>query len=957
MKKKLLFSLFILLCCIHSFGQAQAYQPNDMNQCDYEVFDLTSQVQTIIGNQDPTTVMLGFFLTGSDAENNINFIQNASQFVPNGNSQMIFARVTSALDDSYAITQFSVNWNTTPLLPVFPDVTTCDFYALPPLQMPGADYYWDAAHTAPITQPIITQSSVVYVYAENGFCSSQQSFNVNLISAPPTSPENVTVCGEYTLPPLQFGQYYTGPFGTGTTVPPGVAITSSTTLYVYAENGTCSSQQSFTITILQPPVIAAQPESNNIICPNGSLLLTADAEGFNIVYEWYKDGEVIPGATQNSITATQPGIYSFIVTNGLCFTNSNFFMVSYEMPQMTVTPNPGEICPGTPYVVSVVQTGLEESYVWYVDGVLVPSVTGPEFAAEGSNVPHTYECVVTGTSCGVPVSAEINVSPGTPAVFLEPMTSCFENGMATFDLTTLVIGEDPNATLTFYNYELDAQNQVNPVEPSAVSAYVITDPETFLWVRIENGAGICPGSVVPLILIGEACTDNVISGVIRFDEDGNGCTENDLPVSGIQVMAIHNNDIAYAYTNNEGAYTFNNVPEGYNYVSTSGLPAQYDVAVPGGYELNVVGSNMSLNADFCLTAAQPVNDAVVYFYPMGNARPGFPVSYVMYVFNAGTVSLSGNASLSYDLSKLDYVSANPSETSQAANTLNFSFSGLAPSQYQAFYISFTVKVPPIVNLGDVLVFNANIDTLNTDANPADNTVDFSQVAVNSYDPNEITVHQGGQILQSQVANDLDYTIHFQNTGNAEATFVRLEADLDEKLDWNTFRPVAATHNFTSERVGNHIIFRFDNINLPGSMVDEPGSNGYVTYKVKPEATLALGDIIEADADIYFDFNLPIATNTVSTELVTVLGNAQTDFASLELYPNPAHGTVTIRFNENVSSDTAINVFDVQGKSVLYTSGAITGNETKLDISKLHAGLYFVKIISGNKSAVQKLMVK
>ncbi|AWI24875.1 DUF7619 domain-containing protein [Flavobacterium pallidum] len=957
MKKKLLFSVFILLCCIRSLGQVEAHQPNDINQCNYEVFDLTVQTPVILGNLNPNEYQVSYFITGSDAENNVNPIANPWQFVPQGNTQMVFARVTNnALTSLYGITQFAVHWDMTPVLTPFPDVTACDVYTLPPLQVPGANYYWDASHTVPIVQANITQSTVVYIYVENGFCSSQESFNVNILSAPAVTPVNVTVCGEYILPPLQFGQYYTGPFGTGTTIPPGVAITSTTTLYVYAGNGNCTSDQGFTITVLQPPVIVNQPESNIIICPDSSLMLTADAEGANLIYQWYYNAQAIPGATTNSINIIEPGTYYFTVSNGMCLTDGNFINVSYETPQIDVNPSLGQICPGTPYVVSIGQTGLEESFVWYVDGVLVPSVTGPDFAAEGSNVPHTYECIVTGTSCGVPESATITVTPGTPAVFLEPMTSCFENGVATFDLTTVNLGENVPATFAFYTSEFDAMVQANPINTGTLSAYTVTQEYSYVWARVDNIQGICPVSISIIELIAQECTGNTISGVIRFDGDNNGCTDNDGPVSGIEVVNIHNNDISYAYTNANGEYTFTNVANGNNFVALSTIPLQYTAPVPTGSNY-VMEGNTVVTKNFCLSAAQPVTDAVIYFYPMSNARPGFSVSYMMYVFNAGTLNLSGNASLTYDVSKLDFNAASPVQTSQISNTLNFYFNDLAPSQYQAYYISFTVKVPPIVNLGDIISFHANMDTVNTDAHPYDNTLELSQVAVNSYDPNEIVVQQGPQILETQVTEDLNYTIHFQNTGNADAINVRLEADLDDKLDWTTFRPVASTHNYTSERVGNHIVFKFDNINLPGSLVDEPGSNGYITYKVKPKATLALGDIIEADADIYFDFNLPIATNTVMTELVTILNTNHNDFSNLELYPNPARGKVNIRFNENVNDETTINVFDMQGKTVLSHSGKITGNEASLTVSKLQTGIYFVKIISGNKTAVRKLVVK
>src|SRR5690606_12152357 len=52
-----------------------------------------------------------------------------------------------------------------------------------------------------------------------------------------------------------------------------------------------------------------------------------------------------------------------------------------------------------------------------------------------------------------------------------------------------------------------------------------------------------------------------------------------------------------------------------------------------------------------------------------------------------------------------------------------------------------------------------------------------------------------------------------------------------------------------------------------SSVNEEGSNGFVAFKIKPKATLNIGDEITGVANIYFDYNLPITTNTVTTKIV------------------------------------------------------------------------------------------
>jgi len=63
--------------------------------------------------------------------------------------------------------------------------------------------------------------------------------------------------------------------------------------------------------------------------------------------------------------------------------------------------------------------------------------------------------------------------------------------------------------------------------------------------------------------------------------------------------------------------------------------------------------------------------------------------------------------------------------------------------------------------------------------------------------------------------------------------------------------------------GSNVAFDFININLPDSTTDLAGSQGYVSYRVKSMANLPMGTAIENTASIYFDFNTPVVTNTVS----------------------------------------------------------------------------------------------
>jgi hypothetical protein len=66
------------------------------------------------------------------------------------------------------------------------------------------------------------------------------------------APEDVEVCGAYELPPLNIGNYFTGPGGTGEELSAGGIITTSRIIYVYAECDTapeCNNENSFEVII------------------------------------------------------------------------------------------------------------------------------------------------------------------------------------------------------------------------------------------------------------------------------------------------------------------------------------------------------------------------------------------------------------------------------------------------------------------------------------------------------------------------------------------------------------------------------------------------------------------------------------------------------------------------------------------------------------------------------------
>lgn len=85
-----------------------------------------------------------------------------------------------------------------------------------------------------------------------------------------------------------------------------------------------------------------------------------------------------------------------------------------------------------------------------------------------------------------------------------------------------------------------------------------------------------------------------------------------------------------------------------------------------------------------------------------------------------------------------------------------------------------------------------------------------------------------------------------------------------------------------------------------------------------------------------------------------------DGLQLNIFPNPAKSNVQISVMLTTDSQVSVNIIDKQGNDVqqIKAEQAKAGLFTKtVDVSKLNAGLYFVKVKAGNESALQRLIVE
>jgi hypothetical protein len=632
-------------------------------------------------------------------------------------------------------------------------------------------------------------------------------------------------------------------------------------------------------------------------------------------------------------------VYDWLET---CSAESSFTVTVVDVPELPVFE---DVYSCEPYVLPALPNGF-----MYFDatGSVIPMPT---------TIPQNATLTVGGGTEACVASTTFNVFVGPPVFgFTAPYVICNPDG-GPFDVfnlpwfTQMFTANMPYANFTYHLTLADAENNTNPIANPAAFANTVPSEQTIYVRGFYDGADCA--TIAGLVLHVVFCTENIISGNLRFDYDNNGCSPSDPPASGVPVMCTNGNLTTYAYTNADGNYTLTNIQQGNNLVTPVTVPMNFTVGTPSSQTFDVLGSTNELTADFCLLVANPLTDVSVQFYPANAARPGLPAYYMLQVSNIGTLSAMGTVTLQYDASKLTFANSNAAPSSTTANTITFNYGPLLPMQGTSFALTFNVAIPPTANAGEVLIFDADAITVGTDVDMANNSADLSQTLVNSLDPNDIMVLEGAYISAEQADGWLNYIIRFQNTGTAEAINIRIENKLDGNLDWSTFTPMASSHTFQAQRTSDDVTFRFNGINLPAASQNELASHGFVTYKIKPVADFSEGEIIAANAQIFFDFNAPITTNTVTTQIQSLGVNENTDGAFV-MYPNPASEILNVKVSSSVLD---ISVYDVLGKQVFKDRATANEGTAAIDVSSLSPGLYLIRMESDGKTAVKKLVVK
>ncbi|MES2411505.1 MAG: Calx-beta domain-containing protein [Bacteroidota bacterium] len=382
-----------------------------------------------------------------------------------------------------------------------------------------------------------------------------------------------------------------------------------------------------------------------------------------------------------------------------------------------------------------------------------------------------------------------------------------------------------------------------------------------------------------------------------------------------------------------------------DYASNNSCTASYPVVTVSP------GSGIT-NYNFPVTVT-PYQDLLVNIHNYSAPpRPGFMYySYITYTNNSNLTVPSGTLTFTKDPGiTMVGVCDNSAVITSTGFTYNFNY--LLPFETRTFWIQMGVANIPTVSLGQLLTNSVSITLLPGDILPLNNTSTLTETIVGSYDPNEKTESHGGRILQSSfTSNDyLTYTIKFENTGTANAINVKVSDILDDKLDEATLKMIDASHGYALERINKTLTWNFFGIDLPPSVDDTMIGHGHIVFQIKPKPGYVVGDIIPNSANIYFDFNPAIITDSCVTEFVQSLDAPNFAFNDFEYYPNPVKNSLII---SNSSTIDTIEITSVLGQKIV--TKKINDIHTEINLTDIAKGIYFVKVTSNSQEKIVKIV--
>ena len=770
----------------------------------------------------------------------------------------------------------------------------------------------------------------------------------------------------------------------------------------------CSSAA--TTYIQQGIIIGTQPSSTAENCNHGdgTATITALNGTAPFTYQWST------GNTTSHLTNLTEGSYSVLVTDAMGCTAVNYISVSRTTPitasatsvntscttnngSATMTASGGTtpytyVWSTSPVQTTATATGLAMGY-YYVTVSDAQGCQQNAYAYVADNTTLNGYLTSVNPICGVRTgSADALINGGnTPYQYL------WNTGATTQSVTGVTQSECLYVTVTdamgckifrntsvvdlspimLYTTGNNSSCIYTPDGSATVTASGGTAPYTYYWTNGQTTAtatGLLTGQYGVFVTDANGCGQyawlNIgynstlpcavqITGTVVNDYNSD-CQEDgiDYGLQNVWLGCFPNG--GYALTDGNGNYSFTLPPGSYSVAQTP--PLYHTVVCPTTPPTVTLTAGQSYPNYNFYNKPDSVNDLTIATIPWTLPVAGFTQQVSLFIGNLGSISSTPSVVYMHSVSET-FVGSNPAASFYDPTTgrIEWSLGSLSANGIDRIDMQF--GIPSTLATGYIL---NNVDTVFPIAGDLDTFNNFESYVdnvVRAYDPNYIDVSPKGIGAPGYIYKDKDtvlqYIVHFQNTGNYYATDVKLTIPIDQSLDISTFKFIGASASSYKISADDHRLLTIDfpQIYLPDSFTNRLGSQGFAAFTFKLKSGLAPLTQIRESANIYFDYNTAVPTDTTLNTIAFPEGIKAISISSgFSLYPNPTQDNVTLDLSALNESRVEVRVYDMMGRMMMETpySNISPSKTISLSTSALSAGVYSIEV-NGNASYVQKLV--
>jgi len=488
------------------------------------------------------------------------------------------------------------------------------------------------------------------------------------------------------------------------------------------------------------------------------------------------------------------------------------------------------------------------------------------------------------------------------------------------------------------------------------------------------------------VIVSEYCSFDLggdlytILGNVLYDFNEDGCDDQDSMRFDIRFEISNGDEIGFSTVDTDGKYSVG-LSEGMYGISTKFRNSELYIIDPEQVSVSFPDDGDSLNQNFCISPPEiDFKDLKVEMFPLNVAQAGFDFTIKVVYQNFGPRPINGRVVLHYDSQVQTLFNSTLDIDNESDNRLEWSYENLEPFEMREFEVSLLLNSP----LDDLPLFGGeflqyNLIVYDSDENIQCTLLSLSEEVVNSFDPNDKQCLEGQMLSEEYIGDFVNYLIRFENIGTAAARNVVVKDLINTSMfDISSFELGTCSHEVKYRKSNiNELEFYFEDIQLSHL---EGENMGYINYRIKSLPSLALGDSLTNQAEIYFDFNPPIITNeekstfgnfgididldgftndidcddfnpNINPSIEEIPNNgidencdgldimsstATFGYFSVNVFPNPVNNVIYIETEESLSFE--LSLINSNGK-VINTFY----NKNRIDVSTLPFGIYFLKI--------------